>query len=186
MKILTRKLMLKRRAFDLYYSLLNCVTRPSGSCAQIRLRANGQLQFKRTSGKFGGSDVPILTVPWVSADDYFIFHLTLASQVQKREYLYAQAVMMFDDAWQRRFVRIFNFRFILVDSARRYQSPDKLYGSLNSVGLFFDLFRTTLDQLRSKSSDSLRQILINQFKDIISHFRLTEVSAGDHSIAKTL
>lgn len=52
-------------------------------------------------------------------------------------------------------------------------------------GLFFDLLRSALDQLRSKSTENLRKALIAQFKDIISHFRLTEVALDDRSSVKT-
>jgi hypothetical protein len=122
-----------------------------------------------------------VSLPWLSADDYFVFRFELATAAKKQEYIYAQAVVMFDDAWLRRVVRVFNFRFVLVDSARRIRLADKLYGSLSSVGLFIDLLRNAVDQLRIKSSGNLRQVLINQFKDIIAHFRLTEVSTDYNS-----
>lgn len=99
---------------DFYYALQNGLTRHSGSSITIRSRINTEFSFKRTSGKFGFSDMNYITLPWAHPEDYFIFNYTLERSGKGRDHAYAQFVLMFDDCEKRRLIRVFNVRLTIV------------------------------------------------------------------------
>ena len=76
---------------------------------------NPEFTFRKTSGKFGVSDMNYITLPWVQSEDYFIFHYELERNRKEKEFVYAQFVLMFDDCDKNRFIRVFNLRMMLVD-----------------------------------------------------------------------
>lgn len=106
--------------------MLNAMTVNAGSTVSLRSRSNGELRFDRVVAKFGISLNVQNFIPWVTAEDYFTFHYHLGAAKKKATHIYLQFVMIYDDHWQQRYLRVFNLRLTLVETPRKVQSsrPD--------------------------------------------------------------
>ncbi len=142
---------------------------------------NPEFSFRKTSGKFGVSDMNYITLPWVNSEDYFVFHYELEKNRKEKECVYAQFVLMFDDCDKNRFIRVFNIKLMLIDTmSKLWLLQGQIYGNLNLNGLFLDLMRSQIDSLRSKTLKQIKANLIANLKGIILEFLKSEVSKSEY------
>lgn len=102
----------------LYYFLYNDLHLQGGSRVSLRLRCNAELVNTKISSKWGFQEARMLTRPWISQEDYFIFHFELPYTIdlRKQAEIHFQAVCIFDDNFGRRFIRVFNHQLALAES----------------------------------------------------------------------